>query len=519
MFVFTEGDMPALLDLVITNMLPQRSAAQKPIPANFIFLSARYAHYYQNDEMLNTLFDAVLSRIEKVIKSRPDDMTIHAFWISNTLLLLHYLRKDIGLMGVSISFQARISELLQESYLSLIRDAERRLSRVLDPSILDNETIQGLDELTFGDEWRIFRSRTRNHPKSPRGQGFRTPSPRRRAEPSPRNVTSLLSSIQFILETYDIHNVIIAQCQAQLFYWLGAELFNRILTKKKYQSRSKGMQVRLNVSALEDWLRMNVKSSPTSPGGVVDPSAHIRRTASEIVRDFLGPLIQLLQWLQVLSSLGDEEDTFRRTVKALDLLTPAQLLSAATNYRAEVGEHALPKKFKEILKAMEMEKDEARRKARARQSLSSVTRATSSPPPASPAKPATPRASTPQPTPQPSAPPPPAPSSPPPNEDDDIPPPTTLLLPSNILLPFALPTTTEMIMTYGAGIGGTQREKYIPTLPPEFMEKLDGAVAKKGPSVPLGGVGKTWVEEEDTEDDDRKIAERVAVQGSAGWGQ
>ena len=508
--------MPALLDLVITNMLPQRSAAQKPIPANFIFLSARYAHYYQNDEMLNSLFDAVLVRIEKVIKSHPDDMTIHAFWISNTLLLLHYLKKDPGLMTVSISFQARISELLQESYLSLIRDAERRLSRILDSSILDNETIQGLDELTFGDEWRIFRSRNRGHPKSPRDPGFRTPSPRRRADPSPRNVTSLLSSIQFILETYDIHNIIIAQCQAQLFSWLGGELFNRILAKKKYQSRSKGMQVRLNVSALEDWLRMNVKTSPTSPGGVVDPSAHTRRTANEIVRDFLGPLIQLLQWLQVLSSLGDEEDTFRRTVKALDLLTPAQLLSAATNYRAEVGEHALPKKFKEILKTMEMEKDEARRKARARQSLSSATRATSSPPPASPAKPNAPRASTPQPTPLPPAPPP---SSPPPNEDDDIPPPTTLFLPSNALLPFALPTTIEMIMTYGAGIGGSQREKYIPTLPPEFMEKLDSAVAKKGPSIPLGGIGKTWVEEEDTGDDEREIAERVAVQGSAGWGQ
>ena len=149
MFVFTESDMPALLDVVITNMLPQRSAAQKPIPANFIFLSARYAHYYQNDEMLKTLFDAVLTRIDKVIKSRPDDMTIHAFWISNTLLLLHYLKKDPGLMAVSVDFQVKISELLQESYLSLLRDAQRRISRVLDSAILENETIQGLDELTF----------------------------------------------------------------------------------------------------------------------------------------------------------------------------------------------------------------------------------------------------------------------------------------------------------------------------------------------------------------------------------
>src|ERR1700737_3192517 len=289
MFVFAESDMPALLNLVITNMLPQRSAAQKPIPANFIFLSARYAHYYQNDEMLNGLFDGVVARIENVIKSHPDDMTIHAFWISNTLLLLYYLKKDPGLMSVSIDFQVKVSELLHESYLTLLRDAQRRISRVLDSAILDNETIQGLDELTFGDEWRLFRSKSRVNPKSPK-RFSRTPSPRRRAEPSPRNVTSLLSSIQFILETYDIHAVIIAQCQSQLVYWIGTELFNRILVKKKYQARSKAMQIRLNVSALEDWLRMNVK--PSADAG---DSGNVRRTASEIGREFLGPLIQLLQ--------------------------------------------------------------------------------------------------------------------------------------------------------------------------------------------------------------------------------
>src|SRR5262245_59053801 len=117
MFVFTESDMSALLDLAITKMLPQRSAAQKPIPANFIFLSARYAHYYQNNEILTALFDEVAIRIENAVKSHPDDMTIHAFWISNALLLMHYLKKDPGLMTVSISFQVTLSELLQESYL------------------------------------------------------------------------------------------------------------------------------------------------------------------------------------------------------------------------------------------------------------------------------------------------------------------------------------------------------------------------------------------------------------------
>ena len=75
-----------------------------------------------------------------------------------------------------------------------------------------------------------------------------------------------------------------------------------------------------------------------------------------------------------------------------------------------------------------------------------------------------------------------------------------------------------MITSYGSGIGGTHREKYTPTLPPEFMEKLDNATSKMGNPIPLGGVGRTWAEEDEREDE-REIADRVAVQGSAGWGQ
>ena len=58
------------------------------------------------------------------------------------------------------------------------------------------------------------------------------------------------------------------------------------------------------------------------------------------------------------------------------------------------------------------------------------------------------------------------------------------------------------------------------TLPPEFMEKLDSVTSAGQKAVPLGGVERTWVEEEDDEgDEERDIAEKIAVQGSAGWGQ
>ncbi len=58
--------------------------------------------------------------------------------------------------------------------------------------------------------------------------------------------------------------------------------------------------------------------------------------------------------------------------------------------------------------------------------------------------------------------------------------------------PFSLPTSTDMLITYGAGIGGTNRErarKYIPTVPTEVLARLNlagEAEAQAGFEAPLG---------------------------------
>ena len=52
------------------------------------------------------------------------------------------------------------------------------------------------------------------------------------------------------------------------------------------------------------------------------------------------------------------------------------------------------------------------------------------------------------------------------------------------MLPFTLPSMTDMLVSYGAGFGGVNRErerKYIPTIPPEFLDKFEASGNKKGP--------------------------------------
>ncbi|KAI0418734.1 hypothetical protein F5X98DRAFT_362960 [Xylaria grammica] len=478
MFVFQESELDRILDIIITNMRPQRSPSQKPVPANMIFLSARYAHYHASHELLGKLLVTAQEKINDVVEQYQWDMTILAFWMSNATLLLHYLRKDAGLLEATTEFQAQLSELINEIFILIVRDAERRMDKVLDSALLDHETIPGLEDVTFQHEWKIFK-RKKEVKIEPLEKRFRPPSPKQRAKPAPRNVTSLLSSTLFVLDLYDIHSVITSQIISQLLYWLGAELFNRVMNNRKYLARTKAMQIRMNVSVLEDWARANNRKPEHYENGETHASGE---TTMEIARRHLAPIIQLLQWLQCFSSLDpDDLEALVGTLQQLKRLSPQQLIYAAKNYRLEVGEKGLPKSALKYLDAIQ--KEAAVRRDRRRT-------ASPMPPNSTPSTPVrsshnghetdttrsvqgTPRIGL-------------------DDDDDDLP--HGINLDPSVMLPFSLPSVTDMLVSFGAGFGGVNRErerKYIPSIPPEFLEKLE---VSGGSSRPMFGE-KDWENE------------------------
>ena len=473
MFVFQEDYLDQILDTIITNMTPQRSASQKPVPANVIFLSARYAHYHATHDLLAVLLVRAMEKINDKVERCQWDMTVLAFWISNATLLLHYLKKDAGLMEVTNEFQAHLSELIHDIYILIIRDAERRMDRVLDSAMLEHETIPGFEDVHFANDWNIFRSKSKV--QAPEPISVRPNQDARRVQTSPRNITSLLSSTMFVLDLYDVHSVIATQILSQLFYWLGAELFNQILGKRKYLARTKAMQIRMNVSALEDWARNNNRTPEHYENGSLSSSGE---GTVDAARKHLTPVIQLLQWLQCFSSLGDDMEALDNTLKQMSRLTPEQLLRSSNNYRCEVGEKGLPKAARRRLQNMHMDvrnrRDQMRR---GRQNALKAGKAvppeqTPPPTPTDNSNAATPSVHT-------------------PNgidvrEDDELEHEQLLMDPSH-MLQFQLPTSVDLRLSYGGGYGGMDRErerKYIPTVPPEILSKLDpsgsGSMVDKG---------------------------------------
>ncbi|GFF43667.1 dilute domain-containing protein C25B8.08 [Aspergillus udagawae] len=483
MFVFQEHELERILDIIITNMTPQRSPSQKPVPANLLFLSARYAHYHASPELLADLLNSATEKINDVVERHQWDMTILAFWMSNATLLLHYLKKDAGLVESTVEFQLHLAELINEIFILIIRDAERRMNKVLDAAMLDHETIPGLDDVAFQNEWKLFRPKNKTKDPEPAEKRFRPPSPRRRAQVSPRNITSLLSSTLFVLDLYDVHSVITTQILSQLLYWLGAELFNRIMTTKRYLARTKAMQIRMNVSNLEDWARTNNRQPEHYENGSTSCTGE---STMESARKHLAPVIQLLQWLQCFSSLGDDHESLVTTLLQLQQLTPAQLLHAVKSYRPEVGEKGLTKQAMKFLLDLQRDPDLLTREQLRLQGATEQGTADESGPkdgrPQTPGQdrplnipaPGTPEAST-----RSMASPGSASASPRPGQlsrPDERNGTNSVFLDPSLTLPFSLPTSTDMLISYGAGWGGTNRErarKYIPTVPPEVLTRFD----------------------------------------------
>ncbi|CDU23969.1 uncharacterized protein SPSC_02598 [Sporisorium scitamineum] len=415
MLVFGTADLEPLLSMLITHFKPVRAPwTSRAAPANVLFLCARYACFLQDEDLLEELFLGAIDRIEGVIYSHPTDMTYLAFWLSNCCLLHYYMNKDRALRKSSsvTEYRSLLADLLNEIFVFIIRDAERRIDKVLDAAILDHEAIPGFKEVRFEGEWKfmktlagsvkgigqnsslsqgmtsspssrrpisqIFGSGRKDEqptpnpnqssntaeatplssspsigygrPSNPFGSAtighssFRTAgggdsSPRKGLSdsfrvtrevsynasvtdlltaPSPRTISSLLTSTLQVLQFYEINPAIIIQALSQIFFWVGCELFNRVLTRKRYLCRSRAIQIRMNVSTLEDWARSN--ALPLS-----------------IVHAHLSPLSQLISWLQCQSSL-QEFDGLIATMQGLKALTPVQMRKVVKDYRYEVGE-------------------------------------------------------------------------------------------------------------------------------------------------------------------------------------
>ncbi|KAI8985084.1 hypothetical protein BDB01DRAFT_835094 [Pilobolus umbonatus] len=338
MFVFNADNLNSILDMIITDItLPMANRQNTCLPTNVIFLSARFAHYFSTRELLTQVLTGSLDRISKYIKLNVSNIHALSFWITNLSQLLYYLKKDHGLVVATAEYQVLLSELISETYNMIIYDTEKRLNKVLGLALLEHEEIGGMDKVEFIGDWHRFFRKSLS-----RSIYVDTDSQLQQISSSciaPQSITTLLSSALLVLRSYEVHPIIIIQALAQFFHFISCELFNRILTNKKYLCRSKALQIRMNISQLEDWISIN-------------------KLPSNLL-DYLNPSIQLLQLLQCLTHLRDLVD-FINTTKSFDALNAPQIKRCVISYRYEVNEPRLPDEIEKY--AMQCAEDTVKHK-------------------------------------------------------------------------------------------------------------------------------------------------------------
>ncbi|KAF8807314.1 hypothetical protein BYT27DRAFT_7255935 [Phlegmacium glaucopus] len=366
MLVFSPPLLPQIFDSLISNFSPKWKDAT---PANTLYMLARFACLTCDHIWLEELIIGAADAIEETFFNRAEDLSCLVFWLYNATLWLHLLQCDTliheacEMLG---SFEL-IEEVINSVFVFIIRFAERRIDQLLDDTILTYTPLASeFEAIQFESEWsflRPFSSKRKGAQPSP-GSRSNVPSPppspylpispsksqvgipsstsrglsslrqtlsRARGQssvplsslfqdspiPSPLDLTSFMTSLHTLLVMSNINPAIITQLWSQIIYWTSCEIFNRVITRKKYICRSRAFQISMNLTAIEEW----IEEMGMSAG----------------IQLHFAPVRDLLNWLQCLSSITEFPDLVA-TIQTMKNVNPLQMRRAVRDYKYEVNE-------------------------------------------------------------------------------------------------------------------------------------------------------------------------------------
>ncbi|XP_061524368.1 LOW QUALITY PROTEIN: unconventional myosin-Va [Phycodurus eques] len=313
MLEYKKEDELKLVKNLILELKPRGVAVNliPGLPAFILFMCLRHADYVNDDQKVRTLLTSTINSIKKILKKRGDDFETVSFWLANTCRFLHCLKQYSGdevfmkqntsrqnehcLSNFDLTeYRSVISDLAIQIYQQLIKCMENILYPMIVSGMLEHETIQGVSGA------------------KPTGLRKRTSSI---ADEGTDTLDSILRQLNAFHSTMCQHGTdpeLIKQVVKQQFYFIGAVTLNNLLLRKDMCSWSKGMQIRYNVSQLEEWLRDK---------GLMNCGA----------KETLEPLIQAAQLLQVKKKTDEDAEaicsmclalTTAQIVKVLNLYTP-----------------------------------------------------------------------------------------------------------------------------------------------------------------------------------------------------
>lgn len=356
---FKDSDIPSLLDFTFSLRAKQYQHDAK-VPAAVIFQLLRYSSQKVNsDELTEFLFDSFTTRLRSVTNTlsgafnmaiqdgtssgSSGDIVLISYWLA-VLQFLHFYLSKGGLYTAHPKFQHELANLLKSLIAALSFSINSRLTDLVDQCLLDFTSLLDVSNVMYAKDWNLFKKDKTPNTYDDILDMLYPPSQNELMKPSPIRYLQVLGALEYVLNIHKVNLLIKSQTYSQVFYYIDCIIFNRILSQSRYCARTKAVQIRLNISAIEDWLRGH-NFKVTLPDQRLDSLYKIGKLR-------LQPTVELLQFLQCVSVLPDQENLIN-TINQFEYLNYFQLFKIVNKlYRYEVGEPKIPKKSVQLLRSL-----------------------------------------------------------------------------------------------------------------------------------------------------------------------
>ncbi|XP_073798784.1 unconventional myosin-Vc isoform X1 [Danio rerio] len=319
MLEYKKEDEGRLIRILILELKP-RGVGVNMIPglaAHLLFMCVRHADYLNDGNKLKCLMNNIITAVKEVITEHQENFELLSFWLSNTYHFLNCLKQYSGeeefmkhntprqnkncLKNFDLSEHRQIlSDLAINIYHQFISVMEDALFPMIIPGMLEHESLQGISSM------------------KPTGLRKRSSSVFEDGGDSSTSEAFSVSSILQKLSTFNssmcqqgMEPQLQGQIVRQLFYLIGSSSVNCILLRKDLCSCRKGMQIRCNISYLEEWLRE-------------------KDLLSSNAMETLGPLSQIAWLLQVNKTTDEDAAEIKQRCSELSAVQIVKILNSYT---------------------------------------------------------------------------------------------------------------------------------------------------------------------------------------------